>query len=281
VQAQGIDHQPLDATLAPLSTASVTGMLGQGKGTVEVLAGWIGQGGTALETTLAAALQLEGVPYLAMPLVNREKELLGLLLFWFDAVPDAARVSFTKAFSSTAAVTLETRDLIRSQKALFEAFIELIASSIDAKSPYTGGHCHRVPEITKMLAAAAVDSKEGPFASFSLDEGQWEAVHVAAWLHDCGKVTTPEFMVDKATKLETIYDRIHEVRMRFEVLKRDVELTYWRQMAAGGDADFAFVAACNQGGEFMAPERIERLQAIAASCPSILCRSGRASSLFA
>jgi HD-GYP domain-containing protein (c-di-GMP phosphodiesterase class II) len=280
VQAQGDDHQPLDAALVPLSTASITGMLGHGKGAAEVLTGRIGQGGTALETTLAAALQLEGVPYLAMPLANRERELLGLLLFWFDAVPDAARVSFTKAFSSTAAVTLETRDLIRSQKALFEAFIELIANSIDAKSPYTGSHCHRVPEITKMLAAAAVDSQEEPFASFSLDEDQWEALHVAALLHDCGKVTTPEFVVDKATKLETIYDRIHEVRMRFEVLKREVELTYWRQVAAGGDAealavardadlqqldaDFAFVAECNQGGEFMAPERIERLKAIAA-----------------
>jgi HD-GYP domain-containing protein (c-di-GMP phosphodiesterase class II) len=137
-----------------------------------------------------------------------------------------------------------------------------------------------VPEITKMLAAAAVEAKDGPFKDFQLDEGQWETVHVAAWLHDCGKVTTPEFVVDKATKLETIYDRIHEVRMRFEVLKRDVELSYWEQLAAGGDAtalaaerdaalaqlddDFVFVAECNQGGEFMAPDRIERLQAIAA-----------------
>lgn len=280
VQAQGADRQPLNATLAPLSSASITGVLGQGEGAAEVLTGRISPGGTALETTLAAALQLDGVPYLAMPLVNREKELLGLLLFWFEEAPDAARVSFTKAFSGTAAVTLETRDLIRSQKALFEAFIELIANAIDAKSPYTGGHCYRVPEITKMLAAAAVEAKDGPFANFQLDEGQWETVHVAAWLHDCGKVTTPEFVVDKATKLETIYDRIHEVRMRFEVLKRDVELGYWEQLAAGGDAtalaaerdaslaqlddDFAFVAECNQGGEFMAPERIERLNAIAA-----------------
>ncbi len=277
VQVQGADQQPLEVNLPPLSSRDLGPMLGEGG---EVITGSISPGGSTMEQQLAGALGLAATPYLAVPLVSRERELLGLLLFWFEETPDAARVSFTKAFSGTAAVTLETRDLIRSQKALFEAFIELIANAIDAKSPYTGGHCYRVPKITKMLAAAAVETQEGPFKDFQLDEGQWETVHVAAWLHDCGKVTTPEFVVDKATKLETIYDRIHEVRMRFEVLKRDMELSYWEQLAAGGDVtalaaerdaalaqlddDFAFVAECNQGGEFMAPDRIERLQAIAA-----------------
>src|SRR3546814_7707683 len=101
--------------------------------------------------------------------------------------------------------------------------ISLITGAIDAKSPYTGGHCARVPELTKMLAAAAVEAGEGPFRDFTLSEDEWEAVHVATWLHDCGKITSPEFVIDKATKLETIYDRIHEVRMRFEVLKREAE----------------------------------------------------------
>jgi len=104
-------------------------------------------------------------------------------------------------------------------------------------------------------------------------------VHVAAWLHDCGKVTTPEYVVDKATKLETIHDRLHEVRMRFEVLKRDAQIASLQAIANGEDEqsarhrlavewqqiddDFAFVASCNEGGEYMAPERLERLQAIA------------------
>jgi hypothetical protein len=105
-------------------------------------------------------------------------------------------------------------------------------------------------------------------------------VHVAAWLHDCGKVTTPEYVVDKATKLETLYDRIHEVRMRFEVLKRDAEIDCLKAIAAGEpeagakasltatlaqiDDDYAFIATCNEGGEFMAPEKLERLKSIAA-----------------
>jgi hypothetical protein len=153
-----------------------------------------------------------------------------------------------------------------------------VAGAIDAKSPYTGGHCQRVPELTFMLAQAACDTKEGPFKDFSLDEQQWEALHIAGWLHDCGKVTTPEYVVDKATKLETIYDRLHEIRMRFEVLKRDAEIDYLKKVAAGGeegvlraqrdallaelDTDFAFIATCNEGGEFMAPESITRLEKI-------------------
>ena len=165
------------------------------------------------------------------------------------------------------------------QEALLQAFIKLIAGAIDAKSPYTGGHCTRVPEITLMLAKAACESSEGKYKDFDLSDKQWEELSIAGWLHDCGKVTTPEYVVDKSTKLETIYDRIHEVRMRFEVLKRDAEIECWQQIAEGDDkeqllvdlekqkieldADFAFIAECNVGGEFMADEKIERLQSIA------------------
>src|SRR5207342_3203562 len=118
--------------------------------------------------------------------------------------------------------------------------------------------CQRVPELTKMLARAACEAKSGPFADFNLNDEQWEALHIGAWLHDCGKVTTPEYVVDKATKLETIYDRIHEIRTRFEVLKRDADIEYWKAVAGGGDraalkfalaaqhaeldADYAFIA---------------------------------------
>jgi HD-GYP domain-containing protein (c-di-GMP phosphodiesterase class II) len=130
-----------------------------------------------------------------------------------------------------------------------------------------------------MLARAADAVEDGPFADFRLTEEEWYELEVAGGLHDCGKVTTREFVVDKATKLETIYNRVHEVRTRFEVVKRDTEIAYLRAVASGGDepalraardarlaeldGDFAFVAECNMGGEFMAPEKIARLQRIA------------------
>ena len=216
----------------------------------------------------------------AVPLLNRSDVLVGVMLLIRAEACDPAQISFIEALSGSSAVSLESKELIHAQKVLFESFIQLIASAIDAKSPYTGGHCARVPELTKMLARAACAEASGPYKDFQLDDEEWEAVHVAAWLHDCGKVTTPEYVVDKATKLETLYDRIHEVRMRFEVLKRDAEIACLKAIANGEpetaararlaetlaqlDDDFAFIAECNEGGEFMAPEKLARLQAIAA-----------------
>lgn len=215
---------------------------------------------------------------MALMLRNRSEQPLGLLLLFGEHALEPARQSFVAALSASAALTLETRELVRDQERLFAAFIRMIASAIDAQSPYTGNHCERVPELTLMLAQAACDASEGPYAAFNLDARQWEAVRIASWLHDCGKVTTPEFVVDKATKLETVHDRIHEVRTRFEVLKRDAELEYWRGLAQGGDEttlaatrdgalrvldeEFAFVARCNLGGEFLSAEDRERLMRI-------------------
>ncbi|MES2037218.1 MAG: HD domain-containing phosphohydrolase [Pseudomonadota bacterium] len=220
---------------------------------------------------------------IAIPLKDRNNTLVGAIaLVIDDADIDPGRQAMAEAVSGAAAVAIENQRLIQEQKALLEAFIQLIASAIDAKSPYTGGHCQRVPVLTKLLAQAACKETEGPFAGFQLSEAEWEELHIAAWLHDCGKVTTPEYIVDKATKLETLYDRIHEIRMRFEVLKRDAQIDYWQAMAkdsAGNDAaelkkklddsiaqldsDFTFLAECNEGGEFMAPDKIARIQDIA------------------
>ncbi|BAN47803.1 HD domain-containing phosphohydrolase [Metapseudomonas resinovorans] len=190
------------------------------------------------------------------------------------------RIAFVEAISGVAALCIESQRLLEKQKQLLDAFIQLMAGAIDAKSPYTGGHCQRVPEITLMLARAAADSKEPAFRGFNPTDEEWEALHIAAWLHDCGKVTTPEYVVDKATKLETLNDRIHEIRTRFEVLKRDAWVDYWQGLAQGADEgeaarlrdealaalddDFAFIARCNLGGEAMAEADQERLKRIAA-----------------
>ena len=223
--------------------------------------------------------------FLTVPLKNHEEEVIGVLqlLNAQDAkgkvVPFGDEIRpLIEALASQAAVSLNNQMLIQAQKDLLDAFIELIAGAIDSKSPYTGGHCQRVPELTKMLTRAACDDKD-KFRDFDLTEDEWYELHIAAWLHDCGKVTTPEYVVDKATKLETIYDRIHEVRARFEILKRDAEIAALKAQLAGGDEkklradlqktwaelddDFAFIAECNIGGEFMAPEKVERVKQIA------------------
>lgn len=226
---------------------------------------------------------------LGTPLRNQKGEVIGVLQLINARAADGRVTAFTaeiasyiEALASNAAVALDVRRLLTAQRALLEGVIELIAQAIDAKSPYTGGHCQRVPEIARMLTEAAEACEDAPFADFALDADGWDQLRIAAWLHDCGKLTTPEFVVDKATKLETIYNRIHEVRMRFEVLWRDAEIEYLQGCTKNpGDEprlrtarderhgalqeDFAFVAECNVGGEWMADEKIERLQRIGAA----------------
>jgi len=234
---------------------------------------------------LAKKIQDENLSLVILPLRNRQGEFMGMVVLAYtqknplSSTNQQQALSFVQAFSKFSAISLESKYLLKMQEDLLDAFIKLIAGAIDAKSPYTGGHCQRVPEITKMLAQAACDSQSEVFADYQLSEDQWQEIHIASWLHDCGKVTTPEYVVDKSTKLETIYDRIHEIRTRFEVLKRDAEIKYLKSLNAGGDPgslenefkktikklddDFEFVASCNQGGEFMEDEKIERLNEIA------------------
>ena len=221
---------------------------------------------------------------LAVALRNRQGVVVGALMLVQDRgalqeVQEHEILTLVEALAGTAATAIESQLLYLEQKQLLEALIQLVAGAIDRKSPYTGGHCERVPELVKMIAHAAEDATTGPFKDFALSEDQWQTLHIAAWLHDCGKVTTPEYVVDKATKLETIYDRLHEVRMRFEVVKREAEVACWQAIAGGEpsaarlaelralwgtlDEEFAFVAECNEGGEFMAPDKVERLRRIA------------------
>jgi HD-GYP domain-containing protein (c-di-GMP phosphodiesterase class II) len=166
------------------------------------------------------------------------------------------------------------------QAELMDSFIKLIADAIDAKSPYTGGHCQRVPEVAMMLARSAHAVDKGPFKNFKFDNDEaWREFEIGAWLHDCGKVTTPEYVVDKATKLETIHNRIHEIRTRFEVIWRDIEIEAYERRFQGEDQkqinawkkasqqtlldDFTFIAECNIGGEFMSQEKQKRVKSIA------------------
>ena len=225
--------------------------------------------------------------FLTVPLKNHEDDVIGVLQLLNARDPSDDRVvafstevqPVVEALASQAAVALENQQLLFAQRELLEAFIKVIANAIDKKSPYTGGHCQRVPIITEMLAEAANASQSGPYADFFLDEEGMYELRIAAWLHDCGKVTTPEYVVDKATKLETIYDRVNTVKARFEVLKRDAEIAYLRAVAAGEDAaaaeaafaaeraaiddDFAFLERANIGGEFMDDADVDRIGRIA------------------
>ena len=215
---------------------------------------------------------------LAVPLRAGEKTLGTLVLLDSEEFP-AADLKRAETVASMAAASLYNAQLFAQQKRLFEALVEMVAGAIDAKSPYTSGHCQRVPEISRMLAEGACAAQDGPLADFDLDEEGWEAMRIAAALHDCGKVVTPEWVMDKSTKLETIHDRMAGIEARFAVLGAQAEKAYWQAKAEGTPEqtaraalqdtqhqlaeDLAFIRSCNQGDEWMTPETEERVRAIA------------------
>ena len=148
-------------------------------------------------------------------------------------------VPMIRSLASQAAIALSNDKLLAEQRNLIDAMVRMMADAIDRKSAYTGGHCTRVPIIMNMLARAACDAKTGPYADFSLNDEQFYEIQVAGGLHDIGKVVTPVHIMDKATKLEKICDRIDEIRVRFEIMRRDAEIDYLKAIASGVDKSVA------------------------------------------
>ena len=218
--------------------------------------------------------------FLAVPLRNHEHEIIGVLqlINAIDATTGGVK-QFSKddqqlleSLASQAAIALTNRRLIQQLEVLFESLINLINTAIDDKSPYTGGHCERVPALTMMLAEAANKAKVGALKDFNLTDKDRYELKIAGLLHDCGKITTPVHVVDKSTKLETIFDRIHLIDTRFEVLKRDAEIETLKGVRTKADYETAirrldddreFLRHCNIGSEKMQDADIARVQQIA------------------
>ncbi len=228
---------------------------------------------------------------LTFPLKDHEHEIIGVLQLINASSPETGEViefnaidqQLAESLASQAAVALTQRRLINELRVLFESFIRMIASAIDDKSPYTGGHCRRIPVLTMMLAEAANAADDGPLKNFRITDKDRYELETAAWLHDCGKVVTPEYVMDKATKLETICDRIDAVETRFELMRRDAEIEYLRALAQidGSEQarqalhgeytdrcrqladDFEFLRKANIGGEFMSDQDIARVERLA------------------
>ncbi len=230
--------------------------------------------------------------FLTVPMKNHENAVIGVLQLINSIHPETGKVvpfsdsdqSLAESLASQAAIALTNRLLITQLEDLFESFIGLINLAIDEKSPYTGGHCERVPILTMMLAEAANDTAVGPLADFHMNDLDRYELKIAGLLHDCGKVTTPVHVVDKSTKLQTLFDRIHLVDTRFAVLQRDAEIVMLRnQLALRAQTDIdaesqlleqckrrieqyasdrEFLRRCNIGGEAMQESDLQRLRVI-------------------
>jgi HD-GYP domain-containing protein (c-di-GMP phosphodiesterase class II) len=230
--------------------------------------------------------------FLAVPMKDHEGDVIGVLQLINALHPQTGKVvpfsvadqSLAESLASQAAIAITNRNLMAQLEALFESFIGLINLAIDEKSPYTGGHCQRVPTLTMMLAEAVNMTTQGPLAEFNMNDRDRYELKIAGLLHDCGKVTTPVHVVDKATKLHTLFDRIELIDTRFEVLKRDLEIVALRNQLAlrdckdaaseaakmtdcreaidALDAQRDFLRATNKGAEFMKEADLQRVRDI-------------------
>lgn len=225
---------------------------------------------------------------ITIPMINHRGEATGVVQLVNAKDPNTgasipfsdAMVEIISSLASQAAVIVDKETLIAEQKTLLESFIKMMAQAIDAKSPYTGAHCVRVPVLTEMLAEAACKDNTGFFSKFNLTDEEKYELHIAAWLHDCGKIVTPVHIMDKATKLETIYDRVELIRARIELLRSEARIHYLEACSKKSadtaklekaytaeldqlNADLAFLETSNIGSEFMEDASIERLKQIA------------------
>jgi len=224
---------------------------------------------------------------LVVPMKDHEDETIGVLQLINAIDPSTGKVvPFTEAdeelilcLASQAAVAINNARLIKDLENLFEAFIRVIATAIDEKSPYTGGHIERVAELTMMIARKVNEVNYPPFDKVSFTEDELKELRIAAWMHDIGKIVTPEYVVDKSTKLETIYDRINEIWWRYEVLKREVLLKKAaekcgalpenlldkevKEILKTYEEEYEFLRKCNTGGEFLKEEDKKKILEIA------------------
>lgn len=225
---------------------------------------------------------------LVVPMKDHEDETIGVLQL-INATDPLTRevIPFTKAdeelilcLASQAAVAINNARLIKDLENLFESFIRVIATAIDEKSPYTGGHIERVAELTMMIAKKINDVNYPPFDRINFTEDELKELRIAAWMHDIGKIVTPEYVVDKSSKLETIYDRINEIWWRYEVLKKNALLKKAAEECGASpknllndnevknilktyEEEYAFLKKCNTGGEFLREEDKKKILEIA------------------
>ncbi|RZQ52844.1 phosphohydrolase [Pseudoalteromonas phenolica] len=228
---------------------------------------------------------------LTIPLENHEDELNGVLQLINpkingEVIPFSAhQISMLKSMGALAAVALTNRQLIDNMEELFQSLTRLIAKAIDEKSPYTGGHCRRVPILTMMIADAVHNYDEGPLKDFKMSDADKHELSVAGWLHDCGKIAIPESVMDKSTKLECVFDRIELLIHKVEIVKRDLEIKFLKALFEAQkqedllkqetlateynneisyiESELAFLQKTNLGGEFMHESSKQRVNAFA------------------
>ncbi|MBU0925932.1 HD domain-containing protein [bacterium] len=213
---------------------------------------------------------------LVIPLINHENEVIGVLQL-INKLKNGVIINFNKldekiiiSLASQAAMALTNMQLITSLEDFIDAFVSTIAKAIDTKSPYTSDHIVKVEKIA-LLVAKAIHEDNTIYEKVKYNENDYKQIALAAWMHDIGKISMPEHIIDKSTKLEKIYDRIDLIQQRFEIIKLNKEIDFLKNLITKEEYenyiqeinnDFEFLKRINLGGEFMNDDDIKKLELI-------------------
>ncbi len=229
----------------------------------------------------------ESRSFLTIPLIDHQNDVIGVIQLINAQDPISNEIvpfnpnlnAPIEAMATYAAIALDNQILIQNHKDLLDSFIKSLAKITDVRSPHTSAHCQRIPLLTEMIAKAACEQKTGYFKDFQLSDEEWYELNVAAWMHDCGKLATPDFIVEKSTKLETVRDGIHGFNARVQSYKHELENTSLKKAIEQPhrkdqlaqvlmieldqlEEERLFINTINKGGEFMSDEQIQRVKRI-------------------
>lgn len=225
-----------------------------------------------------------------VPMLNQDEDVVGVMqLINKKSLNDV--VEFTQndielitTYANLCASAIAKNQLIDDLEKLVISFLESISYALNVKSPYGYGHISRVKELMGHVALE-VHKDNTIYKNINYTKEEFQELELAAWMHDVGKIATPEHILDKATRLETLNDRIDTIEMRFNYIKyflksqaletrckflngeyqihiEHVENKHL-QMIKELDEDFIFLKHANKPSVVMSNYDIERVKEIA------------------
>lgn len=214
---------------------------------------------------------------LVIPMKNKDNELVGVIQLINKQV-DNENSDFTeqdeiliKAMASLATMIIENNQLVIDLEALLYGLIDSVNKALSEKSKYTQQHNDNVAILTNIITTGINDNKT-IYTDINYSDIEMEEIRLSAMLHDIGKVTTPVHIMDKATKLETIYNRLHTIKLRFNLAKKDVEIAFLKneineeiknKKITELNNNFELIQKLNNGEYFAKDEEYDKVASIA------------------
>ncbi len=240
------------------------------------------------------SIKYKSMSMLVLPMIDRDNDLIGVLQLINPVDSKTGKIvkfseehaDLANSLASQAAVAITNARLYKEIEMLFESLVEVMATAIDEKSPVTRGHISKVASLTMLMAEEINKAEDGYFKDIRFTEEELNELRIASLLHDVGKVTTPEFIIEKRTKLETIFDRIEFIEARIKNLCHELTIESLKKKYAAvekGESpetieaigqslqtklseledDIKFLREANNPEEFMDDKKLARLKEIA------------------